>query len=134
MDFSERRNYFRLSVDIPVKVLYNPQEEFRNTRLFYGSIRDLSGGGARFRTNVNFNDKEKVSLRFLLPNNSMNNPVQDFFVSAEILRSEKVENKKVYEYGAKFINISSGVQDKIVKYLFDLQISKKIHMKHTITT
>jgi len=134
MNTTERRNFFRLSVDIPVKVLYNSQDEFRKTKLFYGSIRDLSGGGLRIRTNADLPDKEKVNLRFMLPYNILNNSVQDFFVSAEILRSKKIENKKIYEYGAKFVNISPGIQDKIIKYLFDLQISAKLHLKEVTST
>ncbi len=127
MDFNEKRNFFRLPVEISARIRYDLSSQGQGPKFCRGVIRDLSGGGVKLDSTTKISDKENVNMRFSLPFNEPDRPVQDFYLQGEVIRSKKLKKKDHYEYGVKFVNILSGTEDRIVKYLFNLQISSRYH-------
>ncbi len=127
----ERRDFFRLGVEIPVTILMQTQTDSTEHMFFSGVIRDLSGGGVRIDTNVLIERQKKLQLRFTLPVNDLDNPSQDFFINARIVRLQKKNQKKCSTYGVQFVDILPGIQDRIVKFLFDLQIASRYHVRES---
>jgi c-di-GMP-binding flagellar brake protein YcgR len=129
MKFAEKRNFFRLAVEIPVLIEFTQSEKMLRSRQVNGYIRNLGGGGIKLETRTRFRPKRRINVEFDLPFNDHKTSVQKFYLTAEVTRSEKLENNNKFSYGLKFVNILPPVQDRIVKYLFDTQISSRYHVK-----
>ena len=126
----ERRDFFRLGVEIPVTILMQHNNDSTGHMFVSGVIRDLSGGGVRIDTNMSIDKQKSLQLRFTLPVNDLEKSSHDFFVNARIVRSQKKNQKKYSTYGVQFVDILPGIQDRIVKFLFDLQIASRYHVRH----
>ena len=136
MDFVEKREFFRLNVEIPAQINFFSSEsndDFK-THSSSGVIRDLSGNGLKIETKSNLNEDNKLSVKFTLPINEDRKIVHDFFLTAQVRRKSSMERHNFYEYGIKFLDIMPSLQDKIIKFLFDLQISSRYHVKNTLDT
>lgn len=123
----DRRNFFRLAVDIPVHISFPGADEITASDR-QGVMRDLSGGGMRLETAARLPETKRFQLGFTLPINDLDKPAQDFYVSAQVVRKNEENRKKSSTYGVRFVDILPGIQDRIVKYLFDLQIASRYHV------
>ncbi len=131
MDFNEKRNFFRLPVELSARIRYDLSSKNQTPKFCRAVIRDLSGGGVKLDSTASINAKESINMRFSLPFNEPDKTVQDFYLQGEIVRSKKMKKQDHYEYGLRFINILSGTEDRIVKYLFNLQISSRCHVTNS---
>lgn len=129
MQNTENRNFFRLPVEIPVKITHLSADDFHKLKSVNGLIRDLSGGGMRLETTDDIDVNEQVTINFSLPLQE-STTLRDFYLRGQILRKNQTQRKGFFEHGVEFVNILPGIQDKIVKYLFDLQISARYHIKY----
>ncbi|MCB1196318.1 PilZ domain-containing protein [bacterium] len=123
MEVVERRNFFRVPVVLPVKYSQFTPNPNADTSFNRASMLDLSGGGMLFETPRMIQMNDSIVVRFSLPYNEKNNALQTFHLQASVIRSSYEDDKNIYNYGVEFINIASRVQDRIIKFLFDLQIA-----------
>ena len=129
MKFVEKRDFFRLAVEIPAIVEFTQSEKILRSHRVNGYIRNMGGGGIKLETRARLTPKKRLNIAFDLPFNDHKTVVQKFYLTAEVTRREKMENRNKFSYGLKFVNILPPVQDRIVKYLFDTQISSRYHVK-----
>ena len=134
MDFVEKREFFRLNVEIPAQINYFSNEKDFKAYSSTALIRDLSGNGLKLETKSFLKEENKLSVKFSLPVNERKKIIHDFFLTAEVKRKKSMERKNIYEYGIKFLDIMPSLQDKIIKFLFDLQISSRYHVKDELET
>jgi len=134
MQFVEKREFFRLNVEIPAHINFFSNDNENGIKSFSTTalIRDLSGNGLKLETNTFLKEKNKLSVRFSLPLNERKKIVHDFFLTAQVRRKKNIERKNFYEYGVKFLDIIPSLQDKIIKFLFDLQISSRYHVRNAL--
>ncbi|MDX9703467.1 MAG: PilZ domain-containing protein [Candidatus Auribacterota bacterium] len=126
----ERRNFFRLAVEIPVGIMMQNQSKFYEQMFVSGVIRNLSGGGMLIDTDVSISQQKPLQLQFTLPVNETGMSEQDFSIKAQVVRLHKKNQKKYSTYGVQFVDILPGIQDRIVKFLFDLQIASRYHLEN----
>lgn len=127
MMLNEKRNFFRLPVEIPVKVDYTTADSFISSCNGRGLIRNLSGGGIRLEMNEKLPQNSQVNLSFSLPYNNPDLPVQDFYLNGEITRATQANSRDFFSYGVRFLDILPPVQDRIVQYLFNRQIALRVN-------
>lgn len=127
MNFVERREFFRLPVEIPAYI--EQYDEHKPAHRQNAVIRNLSGGGLKVETTNRLNMELPVSVAFSLPFNDGRRALRSFVLSCKVLREDSVKSNRLYHYGTQFSSIVPSVQDKIVKYLFDLQIASRYHFQ-----
>ena len=110
----QRRNFFRLPCQIPTKFrLLNKNEngQLISTGWYNCTIRDLSGGGVSLATKQDMNENDFVFISLRLDDENM-------FVVGEIRKkNNRPSDSHDYVYGIMFDDLSSGSQDKIVRFL-----------------
>lgn len=103
----QRRDHFRLSLQIPIEV-YNKRNEF----ILDGYTEDISGGGLRFYSDKEFKEGEHIFLDFKLESD-------DFYIEAVVARSSfDSQDLRKYDIAARFLDIGKNNQNKIVEYIF----------------
>ncbi|MEW6535824.1 MAG: PilZ domain-containing protein [Candidatus Auribacterota bacterium] len=127
MSIEDRREFFRMPVDIAVRI-DNQDDDYSEPKRYYGCIRNISGGGLKFQAPAAFPSTRPLSMRFSLPlNDDHEQPERAFSLTGIVTRSEYDEIENIFTYGVKFIDIMPHIQDMIVKFLFGLQILAKKH-------
>lgn len=87
------------------------------------TITDLSGGGIRFHSENKHMVKERLKFNFIL---SESNRELFMEVNVRIIAASRISVKPLnYEYRALFDDITSETREKIVRYVFDVQRSKR---------
>ena len=125
MHATERRNFFRLPIDLPVKYSSINTDNMKDPSFNRALMRDLSGNGMRFDTTELIDTDKKLVVRFSLPYNEKRTTLQNFHLHAQVVRESQSEGDDMFGYGLQFVNIMPGIQDRIVKFLFDLQIATR---------
>jgi len=134
MEFVEKREFFRLNVEIPAQINYFSNGKDFKAYFASGVIRDLSGNGLKLETDSFLKEENKLSVKFSLPIHERKKILHDFFLTAQVRRKKSMDRENFYEYGIKFLDIMPSLQDKIIKFLFDLQISSRYHVKNALNT
>lgn len=145
----QRRNYYRLAcileaayrVITPMeemllkRISSNPNKEdeiysmcreslnqLQNYNLT-ATITDLSAGGIRFHSEDKHMIKDRLNFNFIL---SEGNRELFIEVNVRIIAASRVRVKPMnYEYRAIFDDITNDTREKIVRYVFDVQRSKR---------
>ena len=87
------------------------------------TITDLSGGGIRFHSENKHEVNEKLRFNFILANSKEQSYVEVNAIIIELNRvSVKPEN---FEYRAIFDEITNDTREKIIRYVFEIQRSKR---------
>ncbi len=109
----EKREYFRLYVTLPADY----QLEGEGVRFAPQPITlNLSGGGIGFATQRRFNLGDRIVLTIMLPSHPA------ITAKAEIVRvAPREKDKATFSIGARFTALSKKDQERILKYLINVQ-------------
>ena len=133
----QRREYYRFSciLDMQCRKLSEEEKkqitesvEFLDTDLTLedGVIVDISGGGARFVSEMNFEQNTLILFKFSLGNGKEN--THKYSIIGRVVLSNPLEgNKGKYENRIQFVNIENREREGIIKYIFEEQ--RKIRKK-----
>jgi c-di-GMP-binding flagellar brake protein YcgR len=95
------------------------QVQFIDTDLTFdnGTMVDISGGGARFISQVRY--QEGVLIRFVF-SLFVNGRVTEYKLVGKVLKSTPIENKEdSYENRIQFVNMVNDDRESIIKYIFE---------------
>ena len=82
-----------------------------------GVIIDISGGGARFNSRESYEPETRMKLQLKLPLTKIK-PGDEIF--AKVISCDLLPNKdKMYEVRVEFLEMTSAVQEAIVKFVFE---------------
>lgn len=124
----QRREYYRLncvldmkSKMIDEKELENSHEQliFMDTDLTFdnGVMVDISGGGARFISKVEYPNGSLIRFNFSL---FVNGALNEYKLIGKVLKSRELENKPHnYEHRVMFVNIMNDDRESIIRYIFE---------------
>ena len=88
IDYSEKRNFFRMNVDCDMEYTVNGSGEKER-----GTVLNLSGEGVSFTTNEQVNPGTMVHIS-IAPENAVTPPLE---VTVEVLRCEAENDTERYE-------------------------------------
>ncbi|MBQ9443069.1 MAG: flagellar brake protein [Lachnospiraceae bacterium] len=136
----QRREYYRLNCILNMKCREMPDKEikeleeiggndvrFINTDLTLedGVIVDISGGGAKFISDRQFEKDSKVLFVFSL---NLNGRFTEYSVIGRVILSEMIEGRSgEYKNHIQFINIKDKDREGIIRYIFEEE--RKIRRK-----
>jgi c-di-GMP-binding flagellar brake protein YcgR len=124
----QRREYYRFNCVVDMMARTLTEEEMDNIKKGFprrvmdapmdkGIIVDISGGGARFVSDTEYQENDDLKMRFNLSIMGVERP---FELIAQVLYSKKMENRPGYfENRVKFEYINSATREEIIKYIFD---------------
>lgn len=123
----QRREYYRLNtvLDMKSKVIEDggrggvQQVEFIDTDLTFdnGTMVDISGGGARFISSVQYPEGALIRFVFSL---FVNGQVTEYKLVGKVLKSTLIENKEnSFENRIQFVNMVNDDRESIIKYIFE---------------
>ncbi len=118
----QRRADFRISINIPVEVLYFYRNGVPVAACTMNSI-DLSAGGVKIETSEEFKAEKKYQMIIVLP---LENETEEIYVEAEVVRSERDPNPEpgsvdLYWTAFKFNDIPENKKQKILKFIYKQQ-------------
>lgn len=105
---SQRRNFFRLELIIPVQI-----KRIEDIIYEKGLTKDLSGGGVKIHTEMKLELDESIKIEFSLGENS--------FSLEALVKNIKKSEESGYEISLEFIDISDIDRNDIIGYLFEQQ-------------
>jgi len=109
----QRRNYYRLSIIIPVIMTYLEEKEQVTKNC---STVDISGGGVRLLTDQKLQRGTEAWLYINIPG------IERHAIKASVIRSiPSARDIKLYETALEYKHIDQPVRDIIIKYIFDKQ-------------
>lgn len=113
----QRRDYFRLKVELPIMFNIKGHEQIINE-----TTVDISGGGLNFNYIKPLENFELIECKLKLPK-------QDISFLSKVVRCNEFKkgNSVIYNIGVKFEEIREADRDKIVKFIHfeQLKIRKK---------
>lgn len=125
----QRREYYRLNtiLDMKCKKLdegytangETEHVEFMDTDLTFdnGTMVDISGGGARFISKVQYPEGSLIRFVFSL---FVNGNVTEYRLLGRVLKSSLLENKDdSYENRIQFVNMGNEDRESIIRYIFE---------------
>ena len=124
----QRREYYRLNtiLDMKCKVLtegevnnLTEQVEIFDTDITFdnGIMVDISGGGARFISSVQYQEHSLIRFVFSL---FVNGSMTEYRLIGRILKSQPIVNKEnQFENRIKFENMVTEERESIIKYIFE---------------
>ncbi len=127
----QRREYYRLNCVLNMKCREVGEEEYKqvtqmedvqfvNTDLTLqdGIIVDISGGGARFISDVQYENDTKILFKFSLA--SPGHEPREYEIIGKLLRSEKIEGRDhSWQNHVQFINMDMKERESIIRYIFE---------------
>ncbi len=136
----QRREYYRLNCILNMKCRLVGDKElkeleeiggndvrFINTDLTLedGVIVDISGGGAKFISDRQFEKESKILFVFSL---NLNGKFTEFSVIGKIILSDEIEGRSgEYKNHVQFVNIKDRDREGIIRYIFEEE--RKIRRK-----
>ncbi|MCR5687682.1 MAG: flagellar brake protein [Lachnospiraceae bacterium] len=130
----QRREYYRLSTVLDMKskaidentgLSGTEQVQFLDTDLTFdnGTMVDISGGGARFISKVQYTEGSLIRFVFSL---FVNGSITEYKLVGKVLRSAPMENREdSYENRIQFVNIVNDDRESIIKYIFEEERKKR---------
>lgn len=124
----QRREYYRLNTILDMKCrpldeksITDPTEqvEIFDTDLTFdnGVMVDISGGGARFISKVQYQENSLIRFVFSL---FVNGNMTEYRLIGRVLKSNPIENKEdQFENRIKFVNIINEDRESIIRYIFE---------------
>ncbi|MCR5302090.1 MAG: flagellar brake protein [Lachnospiraceae bacterium] len=124
----QRREYYRLNkvLDMKSKVIEDNERsegmaklQFIDTDLTFdnGTMVDISGGGARFISKVQYAEGSLIRFVFSL---FVNGQVTEYKLVGKVLNSSPIENREdEYENRIQFVNMVNDDRESIIKYIFE---------------
>ncbi len=125
----QRREYYRLNCVLDMKArsvepnenLHLPMEQvhFLDTDITFsnGTMVDISGGGARFISKVQYPKGSNIQFAFSL---FVNGNLTEYKLLGRILYSEELASRPgAFEHRIQFINIMNDERESIIKFIFE---------------
>ena len=124
----QRREYYRLNkvLDMKSKVIDENEKsagiaqlQFIDTDLTFdnGTMVDISGGGARFISKVQYPEGSLIRFVFSL---FVNGQVTEYKLVGKVLNSSAIENREdQFENRIQFVNMVNDDRESIIKYIFE---------------
>ncbi len=112
----QRRQSFRLPIEIEFKFIYKEENENYSDEVFKGMTIDVSNGGLKFKSSKSMEVED--SIKILINVQGVN-----IVVISTILHKEELDIKDDYNfvYKCRFEDIPEKHKDKLSKYIFDKQ-------------
>ena len=123
----QRREYYRLNTVLEMKSKAIDENEktslaqvqFIDTDLTFdnGTMVDISGGGARFISKVQYAQGSLIRFVFSL---FVNGLVTEYKLVGKVLKSSPIENMEdQFENRIQFVNMPNDDRESIIKYIFE---------------
>ena len=124
----QRREFYRLNcaLDMKSKAIEEKElEQSRNQLIFEdtdltfdnGVMVDISGGGARFISQVKYQKGSLIRFNFSL---FVNGELTEYKLVGKVLKSRELENRpENYEHRVMFINMVNDDRESIIRYIFE---------------
>ena len=124
----QRREYYRLNCVLNMKSTminqkdiqsYTEKVHFIDTDLTFdnGTMVDISGGGARFISNVKYPKDSHILFTFDL---FVSDKLSSYKLIGKVLLSQEIEGREgEYEHRIMFVNIMNDEREGIIKYIFE---------------
>ncbi|GIM47281.1 hypothetical protein DNHGIG_28300 [Collibacillus ludicampi] len=116
-NLENRREYFRVAIN--EKVLFRLDIAGNLTSWGECILVNISAGGAKVLTNLDFPENVRVIVSFSLEN--------QYTLVAEVVWKNKIHT--IYQYGLKWCNISEPVREKLlrelIRYYSQVELGKK---------
>ncbi|MBE5909775.1 flagellar brake protein [Pseudobutyrivibrio sp.] len=129
----QRRDYYRFKCLFPIKVLPVPEdvallpnmelvesdlEKYGNTygEPVEGTVVDISGGGAKFKAKKDIATERYMYCSFVLSTTNTNKIIN---VIARRVKTEYIDDLKLFEHRIEFLFKESEDRETIIKYIFD---------------
>jgi c-di-GMP-binding flagellar brake protein YcgR len=109
----QRRDYFRLEVSGSVDLYQKEAEAAEAQKIAEAALLDISGGGIKIELAENFRKDELFYIH-------LKNIMEQQLIKSSIVRKTKV-NAELYNYGLEFIDISEGLREEIIQWIFAYQ-------------
>ncbi|MGL1937178.1 MAG: PilZ domain-containing protein [Fibrobacterales bacterium] len=115
----QQRNWVRVDVNLPIMVIATLEYEDgqKVTEKVRGRVRNVSGGGAAIRLPIRVPCDNSIYMNFDLSGVKFNR------IEGHIIRvSDKPDGAdETFQHSLKFIDLESQLQEKIVRYVFEVQ-------------
>jgi c-di-GMP-binding flagellar brake protein YcgR len=110
----QRRDYFRLEVSGSVDLYQKEGRSAKARKIAEAELLDISGGGIKIELADNFSTDELfyIHLKSVLDKKQL--------IKSSIVRKAKV-NAELYSYGLEFMDISDGLREEIIQWIFTYQ-------------
>ena len=105
----ERRNYYRLSIMKPVRIMKTDSED-----IVEGKTMDISGGGMQLKSEEKLYKGQKLLVEVEIDGEFLE-------LDGEVVSIVPGINHHDEKYGIKFLELGDKVVDKIVSYIFSVQ-------------
>jgi len=115
----QQREFFRLPCLIPLEFSLKTEDESEilfSEKTNNGIVRDLSGGGMKLVSNFEMAEKNLVKFNLSLQNTCYE------LVGEIVHKACTPDASQQYTYGVMFLGLSKSEQEKIIKYLHNLQL------------
>ena len=117
----QRRQFYRLEKIMDIKhCLYEEITKFEEPEEFYWEdaiMTDISGGGARFNSQVRFDAGKLILIKVILPFLDGN---QEFILKARVISSQMMINRMgSYENRVEFSEIDLFQREAIIRFVFE---------------
>lgn len=124
----QRREYYRLNTILDMKsrmidegtdINSTEHVEFMDTDLTFdnGTMVDISGGGARFISKVQYQQGALIRFVFSL---FVNGSITEYRLIGRVLKSDEIENREgQFENRIQFVNIDNEDRESIIRYIFE---------------
>lgn len=124
----QRREYYRLNCVLDMKCKQIDEKEFQNghEQVFFldtdltfdnGIMVDISGGGARFISQVKYPKGSLIRFVFSL---YVNGCMNEYKLVGKVLKSRELENRPDnYEHRIQFVNMMNDDRESIIRYIFE---------------
>lgn len=88
-----------------------------------GAITDISGGGARFNSDMQMNAGDKIRMRFDI---LIGNTIKKMLLGADVIASGRIENKfNAFEHRVVFNDIMQRDREDLIKYIFEQERKRR---------
>ncbi len=115
---SSRRAHFRLTHIVSGELLY--LDHNNKSAVEAVDLVDVSAGGVAFLSDVSLTPSHNAKLRFPLDSDVL-------LLNFQVVSKDSMPPgfKKNYRYRCKWVNLSSSVEESIVRHIFKMQQSKR---------
>ena len=95
-----------------------------------GTVVDLSGGGAKFRSEFQVNPGQYILLGLRLTNDKMD---KQYYILGSVIACYPMENTKdkLYECRVKFMIKDNKIREEIIRYIFEEE--RRIRQKANVS-
>lgn len=124
----QRREYYRFSCVIDMKARELKKEEadsLSTPRPFFVPglplrrclICDISGGGMRFITDIQYEDDSYIYCYFPI---KVDGAMKEYETVCKVLSSKELDNRPgEYEHRTQYVNLDRDSREEIIKYIFE---------------